>query len=496
MKQAFKKTALALACAGGMAAAMQAEAANWLMLQGTEPAAAAGRAYVWGFIQAQYQKDNSEGDDSGAENTYVPPMMMGPNLTSQQGFTVNRARIGVRGTGMPIDPKVNYFLLAEFANNATTAANEGSTMISDASITFNHIKGARVRTGLFKYPGAEEGYQAVHVMDYINFTEVSNQMLLERFPNAEFTDNNDSDPDTAGYQNPTLDQARRGDLNQFDKPVGAFRDVGVQVFDAFDLGGGNELSYAVMVGNGNGLNFADNDDKLDKYAYLSYEMIYGGEGARREGLKLFAWKQTGTRLLDNTDDGDHNPEEFDRNRSGFGVKYLKGNWRATAEYMKGEGMIWVGPDKPLFDQNGVLDQDGSCQGATKPSPPAPTPGLPNDVPCQAADGSEGKAKGWYVEGGWYIPNTNWELDLRYDIFYRLVDDPGPTAPPANAGRSFESVWKTKTFGVQYHFNKKTRYTFNYQVRDVESPDWPSDTGPNAVMDNIGNRWAMQVTHIF
>ena len=483
MKQAFKKTALAVACAGGMAAAMQAEAANWLMLQGTEPEAAAGRAYVWGFIQAQYQKDNSKGDDSGAENTYVPPMMMGPNLTSQQGFTVNRARIGVRGTGMPIDPKVNYFLLAEFANNATTSANEGSTMISDASITFNHIKGARVRTGLFKYPGAEEGYQAVQVMDYINFTEVSNQMLLERFPNAEFTDNNDSDPATAGYQNPTLDQARRGDLNQFDKPVGAFRDVGIQVFDAFNIGGNGELSYAVMVGNGNGLNFADNDDNLDKYAYLSYEMIYGGEGPKREGLKVFAWKQTGTRLLDNTDDSTHNPEEYDRRRSGFGAKYLKGNWRATAEVMKGEGMIGVGPDKPLFDQNGVVSgSPATCHGS-------------GAAACSGADGSEGKAKGWYVEGGWYIPNSNWELDLRYDIFYRLADDPGPSIGP-NVGKSFESVWKTKTFGVQYHFNKKTRYTFNYQARDVESPDWASDTGPNAVMDNIGNRWAMQVTHVF
>ncbi len=34
------------------------QAANWLMLQGTEPAGAAARAKVWGFIQAQYQKDN------------------------------------------------------------------------------------------------------------------------------------------------------------------------------------------------------------------------------------------------------------------------------------------------------------------------------------------------------------------------------------------------------------------------------------------------------
>ena len=51
MKQAMKKVALAAACVGGMAATMQVEAANWLMLQGTEPEATAGRAKVWGFIQ-------------------------------------------------------------------------------------------------------------------------------------------------------------------------------------------------------------------------------------------------------------------------------------------------------------------------------------------------------------------------------------------------------------------------------------------------------------
>lgn len=461
MKQAFKKAALALACAGGMATAMQAEAANWLMLQGTEPASSAGRAYVWGFIQAQYQKDKSDASSAGV---YIPPKMMGPNLTSQQGFNVNRARIGVRGVGMPLDSKVNYFFLAEFANNATTAANNGSPMISDASITFNHIKGARVRTGLFKYPGAEEGLQAVHVMDYINFTEVTNQMLLERFPNAHYTANA-ANQDEGG--------ARAGGLNTFEKPVGAFRDVGIQIFDTFEVAANNELSYAFMVGNGNGLNFADNDTNLDKYFYLSYEMVYGGEGPRRQGLKMFAWKQSGKRWLDVTDDSIDNATEFKRDRKGLGVKYLKGNWRATAEVMKGEGMIFVGPDKPTFDQNG--------------------PGTTNAT--GNADGATGKAKGWYAEGGWYIPSSNWELDLRYDVYNRLVDDLGPPGGP-NKGKSFESVWKTKTFGVQYHFNKKTRYTFNYQKRKVESPDWASGAGPNAQMDGIGDRWAMQVTHIF
>lgn len=471
--QKILRKGLRLACVVGMAGvANSALAANWLMLQGTEPAGAAPRAKIWGFVQAQYQKDFS---DPNASDQYIPPELIGPDLTSQQQFNVNRARIGVRGTGFPLDDKVNYFLLAEFGNNAITQGNSASTHVTDASITLNYIRGARIRMGLFKTPGFEEGLQAIHVFDYINFTTVGNQLMLERLPNSEYT------PNVGATTLPV--NTSNGGLNQFTRPVAAFRDVGVQVFDTFSVNDW-EHSYAVMLGNGNGLNFGDVDNKKDLYLYWSSEKVYGGKGPRREGLKFFAWSQTGKRLLDNTDDGVHNPTEFDRKRSGVGVKYLKAPWRFTAEYLKGEGMIFVGPDKPLFDQNGVLDTaTGQCPGG-KPAPA-----------CQAADGADGKGTGWYVEGGWYIPNSRWELDLRYDVYNRLKDDPGPSAG-ANAGKSFESEWKTLTLGSQYHFNKKTRLTVNYAIRDVETPAFAADVGPNANMDGVGNIAAIQVTHLF
>ncbi len=162
-----------------LSCASAVHAANWLMLQGTEPAGAAARAKIWGFVQVQYQKDTS---DPNATGGYIPPKLIGPNLDTQDAFNVNRARIGVRGTGMPLDSKVNYFLLAEFGNNGITAPGDYNAALTDASITLNHIPGARIRAGMFKYPGAEEGLQAIHVFDYINFTTVTNQMLLERFP--------------------------------------------------------------------------------------------------------------------------------------------------------------------------------------------------------------------------------------------------------------------------------------------------------------------------
>jgi hypothetical protein len=430
-----------------------AQAANWLMLQGTEPDSAAARAKVWGFIQAQYQKDNSDANSTGG---YVPPKLIDPNLSSQEQFNVNRARIGVRGAGFPLDGKTNYFILAEFGNNGITAPGDRNTRVTDASITLNHIPGARIRTGLFKYPGAEEGLQAIHVFDYINFTTVTNQLLLERLPNRNYTANINP------VSLPAPDQ-----LAGFEKSVGAFRDVGIQVFDTFEVDNW-EHSYAVMYGNGNGLNFGDNDDNKDTYVYWSSEMVFGGKGGRREGLKLFAWNQSGKRYLDNTNDSTHNPTEFDRDRQGFGVRYLKKPFRVSFEHMSGEGMIFVGPDKATFDIN----------------PAAPV-----------GNGENGEASGYYLDFGYYIPNSKWEIDLRYDVYNRLENDTVfPSGP--NAGKNFEFEFKTVTIGAQYHINKKTRINMEVADRSVEAVDFAGGAGPNDNLDGIDKRYAIQLTHVF
>lgn len=456
MKYPLKRAAMALACAGGMLAAGNTFAANWLMLQGTEPEGQAPRVKVWGFVQAQYQNDRS---DPGPQGNLIPPKLIGPNLTSQSQFNINRARVGFRGTGMPLDTKVNYFMLVELGNNAITAANEGNTFVTDASITLNHIPGARVRMGLFKTPTAEEGLQAIHVFDYINFTTVSNQLLLERFPNTGVATNT---PGNNGVPFSTS-------LNGFDRPVGAFRDVGFQIFDTFKMDNW-EYSYAWMMGNGNGLNFGDNDRNKDTYINFTAEQVLGGKGPRREGMKMFVWAQNGKRELD----VGSGPVEHERKRSGIGFKYLKKPFRVTAEYMKGEGMIFVGPDKPTFDVNG---------------PAAPS-----------GDGADGEASGFYLEGGYYLAGTPWQFDARYDVYNRLEGD--TFFGPGNS-RNFEFEFKTFTLGVNYHFNKKTRLTFNASETSAEAINFPSApstpppaAGPNNQLDGVGQRYAIQITHIF
>ena len=443
-----KKKLIKLSAAIALACSQPAFSANWLMLQGTEPDSSAPRAKLWGFIQAQYQNDSSDPNGTGA---YIPPKLIPPNLSTQSAFNVNRARIGVRGTGFPLDGKVNYFFLAEFGNNGITAPGDRNVRITDASITLNQIPGMRIRMGTFKTPGPEEGLQAIHVFDYINFTTVMNQLMLERFPNRTYTGNN------APVTLPAPPA-----LGAFTKSVGAFRDTGVQFFDTFKVDDW-EHSYAVMIGNGNGLNFGDNDDNKDVYLYWSSEKVYGGKGGRRQGLKMFAWSQTGKRYLDNTNDSTHNPQEFDRKRAGVGFKYLKKPYRVSAEYLKGEGMIFVGPDKPTFNING-------------------TP---------AGDGSTGKADGYYIEGGWYIPGSKWEIDARYDVYNRLTDNPA-----LGNGNTLEMEFKTFTLGAQYHINKKTRINMEIANRDFTAVDFPAGAGPNGNLDGVDKRYAVQLTHIF
>jgi len=446
--QRFRKSVIAsVTCLSLLLGTTSAFGSNWLTLQGTEPAGAERMAKVWGFVQVQYQDDSSDPNPGGG---YIPPKLIQPDWESQSAFNVNRARIGVRGVAMPLDQKINYFLLVELGNNGITEPGNSFAKATDASVTFNHFKGARIRAGLFKYPGSEEGLQAIHVFDYINFTWVTAQMLLERFPNRNYTANI-----------PPQQLPPENRLNGFDNGVGAFRDVGVQVFDWFKVGNDWEVSYALMIGNGNGLNFSDNDNNKDFYAYAAAEKVFGGKGPRRQGLKLFAWSQSGTRTADLSNDGIFNPAEYDRDRYGAGVKYLRKGVRFTAEYMKGDGMIWQAPQNPSF---GI----GPGQGK---------PGF-------AGNGALAEAKGFYVEGGYRIKGTPWEIDLRYDEYTRLDGD------------RFQIDFDRTTFGVQYFFNPRVRAAFNYEWRSANAPNFPSGKGPNANLDGIDNRIGIQITAIW
>ncbi len=442
MKYKINNTKVACLLLATMSSA--AYSANWLELQGTEPSGQSARAKVWGFVQPEYARTSDtkvkNGPWKGANAIFN---QNGPDLKNANGFNVKRARIGVRGTGFPLDEKSNYFILAEFGNNGITRNGGGSVKITDASVTLNHIPGARVRVGQFKYPGSEEALQAIHVADYNNFTNMTNQLSLERYFDGSGATRTSTITDT----------------NKPNGPVGAFRDIGVQVFDTFKQEDGWEYSYAVMVGNGNGIARGDNNSDKDAYFYVSAEDVYAGKGPRRQGLKLFAWTQNGERTLTKEDAGD-----YDRKRSGLGLTFREGKYRVAAEYMTANGMIFNGTDGAATA--------GSVAGSTGRAGEVATW---NIVP-------EGKAKGYYLDFGYKI-TPKIELDVRYDYLDRLTDN-------AAAEREFT----TTTLGAQYFLNKKSRLTFNYEFRDIKAP------GANAtaqdIVTGIDDRVSAQLLFIF
>jgi len=439
-------------------------AVNWLKMQGTEPPGVSAQSQVWGFIQPEYQATTGTKLKAGSwrgQNTAAN--MTRPDFRSESGFNIIRARIGVRGTGFPLDSNVNYFLLAEFGNNGITRQGGGSVKLTDASITLNHIKGMRVRIGQFKIPGSEEGLQAIHVLDYINFTSGANQLLLERFF--------DGDGSTG--------KTSADDINKPNGPVGAFRDVGIQLFDWFYTENW-EHSYAIMVGNGNGITRGDNDGKRELYLYWASELLlpgatpfpsaahlappvwsadhHGPRGARYHTWKLFGWYQDGKRTLIKENAG-----EYDRTRYGIGTTLRRGKVRAAAEYFRADGMIFSGTD-----------------GGAVPGAESNAGGEFADVNVM----TNGKANSAYLDFG-YLLHPKLELDIRYDVLNRNT----------NISEE-ERIYQTLTLGVQYFFNKMSRVLFNYAFRDARAPNAATDADVNQILESMDDRISAQLLVIF
>lgn len=442
--------ALRLALVGTLIAVpSHAFARNWLMLQGTEAPSAAPVTQVWGFIQPAYARTDGSTLAAGpwaGQNAVFN--VIRPDLATNETFYLARTRIGVRGQGFPLNSRVNYFILGEFANNGITASEGGAAKLSDASVTLNYIPGARIRVGQFKYPGSEEGFQGIHTFDYINFTNATDQLLLERFFDGDGADT----PPTGGVGS--------GNVNLPNGPVGAFRDVGVQLFDSLTTGAW-ETSYAVMVGNGNGIGRGDNDDNKEVYTYLATEWILGGKGLLRDGLKLFAWNQDGKRTL--RTGAAQTLGEFARTRTGAGITFRKRPFRAVAEYIQADGMIADGTDGGAVP--GAVSNNGVGVASFNMAP-------------------VDKAAGYYVDVGYRFLRSV-ELNLRYDRLDRRTDTPAA-----------ERTFATTTVGLQYFFDPKNRVTVNYEMRQAEAPNLPGNHPANLILNGISDRVTVQVTTIF
>jgi Phosphate-selective porin O and P. len=408
-------------------------AANWLQLQGNEPPGVASPVRVFGFLQPTYESfigNTVEGATAGSGFNGKHPQFdtQTPDRTGTDSFNVLRARIGVRGVATPISDKINYFLLAEFGNNGITH-NSGPVVLTDASVTFNYIPGARLRIGRFKYPGPEEALQPIPaVMPYVEFTSVTQQMIFGR----------DLQPAPAGSPSAPAGAAAAKQIGGVD----AFRDNGVQVYDWFDHGPW-EYAYAVMVGNGAGLSTTDNNGNKQVTARVQSSYIFGGKGPYRQDVTGWLWYQTGKVHFGDTD--------YNRMREGLGFKYERDPLRVTAEYMRGTGVIFNGVNPPFTDPNIA-------------------------TVSTVALGNDNKGRGWYVEAGYkpfmhgipglMKPLPKLQLEARYDTYDRL---------PNSA--TLERRFNTWTLGAQYFFTPRVRVTLNYAIRSLKIGNPAAITNP-------------------
>ncbi|PHS59200.1 MAG: hypothetical protein COB17_01370 [Sulfurimonas sp.] len=446
---------------------LQLNAADWLMLQGSQPEFIAPKGVsvpyrskkpkVWGFIQVNYKKDRGNvlipaaGGNAGKNLT--PFSLLNPDLSDQEGFNVFRARIALRGMA-DNDNNVNYFFMTEFGNNGVNnlvGHKTSGTYFTDASITLKHIPYAKLRVGMFKTPGAEEGLQAVFVSPYIEFTSMTNQQILERKISqvgAAQTGGQAGGASTVHYTSTVIDE-----------PIGAFRDTGAQIFDTIDVAEDWSLTYAYMYGNGNGVSMKSSSQRQTNYGYLALENHFThNRGYYHQSMKFFGWIEDGKRQLLSNDGTATTQIDANRQRYGAGMTYYHNGLRFEMEYMKAKGMIFTGAKDTNVDP------------------------LLEDWQFQYAVGDENKADGGYVNVQYELVPRKFEIFGRYDILNRLTND-------TKAEREF----KTLTLGWSYRFRGATRVDFNYLIRDIKAP---GNANAQKVVDNVGNRFSVQFTAAF
>lgn len=415
-----------------------ARAVNWLMLQGTEPdQAPAVRLYGNATADYQYTDDTRVpvGPWLGQKAVFN---QIGPRLTSSSQLTLRRIRVGARGA-LP-DPRFNYVVMAVAGDNNVTRIDTGDKVrLLDTSLTMNVIPHARLRLGMFKYPGAEEGLQFNAPGPYVNLSNMGNQLLLERF-----YDNDGGNPQDANIPG----------------AAGSFRDMGAMLFDSFRTDAWQH-TYAAMIGNGRGISTGGGSPGQDLYLYWSSEYVFSGKGMQQEGLKFFAWLQDGERTI--KAGALQTGQDFDRTRFGGGAAFRQGNFRATLELGKAEGMIYNSSDSGGIP--GKLSNDGTAVASNNLLP-------------------EEDAFGWYVDLGYQV-RQDWWLDVRYDRLDRGTEI-----------SSNERRYTTLTLGSHYCFTPKTRLMFNYEILENKAPEPAGNAPPNILLDSFDDRFSVQLFRRF
>jgi predicted porin len=195
----------------------------------------------------------------------------------------------------------------------------------------------------------------------------------------------------------------------------------------------------------------------DWYAYWSSELVFGGKGLLRQGLKLTGWYQNGRRDIEVGTSQEQ--QSFDRTRYGVGATFRRGPWRAAGEWIKADGMIFNGTDGVAVP--GAVSSNGKLVASY------------NVLPDSQADG-------WYLDVG-YTLFDKWELRARFDRLNRGTDS-------AATERRFD----TWTLGLTYRINQHFRVLADYQFRQADAPGLPGSDTANQILAKEDNLVAVRL----
>jgi hypothetical protein len=276
------------------------QAADWIMLQGTEPAAtgyykffgAAWLTYVNNYgCDAFSGLRNPNGTPTGSpvggparnNGEYHNACVVPPEFEDTREVNLDNLMGGVRGN--LVSERINYFLAINAGQNFFNylpfqQSRHVIASLQDASVTLSYIPGVRLRAGLFKKPGPEEVQRAAPP-EFIFVNQSLAQWQQEIFirSNAFFR---------TGL--PIPGQGYLGGIAPFGYDADMGRDWGVQAFDAFRLDRWT-LTYALMWGYGNGIHLRENlnpHQDINAEFATEYELP-GGKGPNRHGVKLYGY---------------------------------------------------------------------------------------------------------------------------------------------------------------------------------------------------------------
>ncbi|MBS2011594.1 MAG: hypothetical protein JST00_01675 [Deltaproteobacteria bacterium] len=307
-----------------------ARAADWPMVQGTEPSSAP-LVRPFGVVQVTAEGIVAEpvtglspalGRFEGERAAFNT---ISSGSSAAWGISVRRARPGLRGAVPGTEGKVSYFLLAELGT--APIARDGPTL-ADAFVTIGFIPGARIRLGQMRLPVMDEGVESnAQAAEWVNLSLPASALVMEN-------------PVKAG---------------RYDGGASGFRDVGIEVFDTYQQGHA-ALAYALMVSNGRRGGF-DTDDAKDVSGRVTASWVFSGavRDPHRQELSIFAWGQRGERNLDGVG--------VTRIRSGVGVHLEKEPIRIRAELVHASGAILRGPSPSFVGQPIEVDATGRALGA-------------------------------------------------------------------------------------------------------------------------------------